>query len=74
MSGAGIPTPPHGERRQNRALREQLDELIGLVRRLARQAATMSPSDLNHSQERLEWLADEVWRTITIGGDDLGSR
>ncbi|GAC1648462.1 MAG: hypothetical protein NVS4B3_04070 [Gemmatimonadaceae bacterium] len=73
MIDSSSPTPPFGERRRNRVLREQLDELLGLVRRLARQAATMPPAELKRSQERLEWLADEVWRTITLGSDDLGS-
>ena len=50
------------ERRQNHALREVLGELVTHARQIARQATTMTPSQLEKAQERLEWLADEVWR------------
>ena len=53
------PTP---ERRSNRALREVLDELVEHVRYVARNVRTMSKPDLEYAEERLEWLADEVWR------------
>jgi len=50
------------ERRANRELREVLDELVEHVRYVARMVRTMSPQDLEYAEERLEWLADEVWR------------
>jgi len=50
------------ERRVNAALREALDELLQHVRVVRRTMLTMSPQELDHAQERLEWLADEVWR------------
>lgn len=53
---------PSEERRANRALREVLDELIEHVRYVARNVRTMSKQDLEYAEERLEWLADEVWR------------
>ncbi len=53
------------ERRINRALREVLDALVEHVRYVARNAHTMSRQDLEYAQERLEWLADEVWRATT---------
>ncbi len=53
------------ERRINRELREVLDELVEHVRYVARNAHTMSRQDLEYAQERLEWLADEVWRATT---------
>ncbi len=55
-------TQSGGERRQNRELREVLDELVEHVRYVARNVRTMSKQDLEYAEERLEWLADEVWR------------
>jgi len=56
---------PHPERRVNRPLREVLDELLGHAREIARRAKTMTPAELDYAQQRLEWLADEVWRVAT---------
>jgi hypothetical protein len=53
---------PIGERRQNRELREVLDELVEHVRYVARNVRTLSKQELEYAEERLEWLADEVWR------------
>lgn len=50
------------ERRVHSALREALDELLQHVRVVRRTMLTMSPQELDHAQDRLEWLADEVWR------------
>lgn len=58
------------ERRSNRELREVLDELVGHVRYVARNVRTMSPSDLQYAEDRLEWLAEEVWRAAIEGDDD----
>ena len=58
-------TYPGGERRVNRELREVLDELVEHVRYVARNVQTMSKQDLEYAEERLEWLADEVWRAAT---------
>ncbi len=55
------------ERRRNRALREVLDDLVSHVRHIARNVSTMAPEELSYAQERLEWLADEVWRAATEG-------
>ena len=55
------------ERRVNRELREVLDELVEHVRYVARNVQTMSKQDLEYAEERLEWLADEVWRAATEG-------
>jgi len=56
---------PRQDRRVNRELREVLDELVEHVRYVARNVQTMSKQDLEYAEERLEWLADEVWRTAT---------
>ena len=59
---AASPVP---ERRHNRPLREVLDELLAYTREIARRAKTMTPAELDYAQQRLEWLADEVWRLST---------
>ena len=61
-----VPVPPaNAERRRNRPLREVLDELLAHAREIARRAKAMSPAELDYAQQRLEWLADEVWRVAT---------
>jgi len=59
------PTPAASERRVNRPLREVLDDLLSHARHIARRAKTMTPAELDYAQQRLEWLADEVWRLAT---------
>ena len=56
------------ERRQNRPLREVLDDLLTHAREIARRAKAMTPAELDYAQQRLEWLADEVWRVLRPGG------
>jgi hypothetical protein len=53
------------ERRSNRPLREVLDDLLTHAREIARRAKAMTPAELDYAQQRLEWLADEVWRVAT---------
>ena len=60
------PKPPD-ERRRNVTLRELLDDLIVHVRDLAGRAGTMTQPELDYAQERLEWLADEIWTSATRG-------
>ncbi len=55
--------PP--ERRRNRPLREVLDDLLSHTREITRRAKAMTPAELDYAQQRLEWLADEVWRVAT---------
>lgn len=61
-----------GERRSNRELREVLDELVAHVRHVARNVRTMSPGELQYAEERLEWLAEEVWRAALSGEGSSG--
>ncbi len=61
---------PLPERRQKRVLREVVDELIDLVREVSRNAPEMGAADLEYAQERLQWLADEIWRLALEGGDE----
>jgi hypothetical protein len=65
-------TQPASERRRNRELREVLDELVEHVRYVARNVGGLSRQDLEYAEERLEWLADEVWRAAT-GGTERGA-
>ncbi len=58
---------PRGERRSNRPLREVLDDLLSHTRDVARRAKAMTAVELDYAQQRLEWLADEVWRAATGG-------
>lgn len=61
-------SPPRkkpAERRRNRPLREVLDDLLSHTREIARRAKAMTPAELDYAQQRLEWLADEVWRVAT---------
>jgi hypothetical protein len=55
-----------GERRRNVALRELLDEMIQLSRHLSNHAPTLPSNELAYARERLEWLADEIWRQVTL--------
>jgi hypothetical protein len=58
---------PRRERRRNPSLREALDELLEHARDIARRAKGMTSAELDYAQQRLEWLADEVWRVATGG-------
>ena len=62
------PAATSEERRRNRPLREVLDDLLSHTRDIARRAKTMTPAELDYAQQRLEWLADEVWRLSTGEG------
>jgi len=46
-------------------LREVLEDLLGHTREIVRRAKAMTPAELDYAQQRLEWLADEVWRLAT---------
>jgi hypothetical protein len=62
------------ERRHNPSLREALDDLISHTRLITRRAKEMTPEELDYAQQRLEWLADEVWRLATPGDGDAVAR
>lgn len=61
------PQETGGDRRRNLTLRELLDELTWHVRSVARNHSTMTPSELEYAEERLEWLAEEIWRAAVRG-------
>lgn len=59
---------PDEERRTRVGLREVLNELVEHVRWLSGNLHQLSADQLDYAQDRLEWLADEVWR-LTVEGD-----
>ncbi len=61
------PPPPPPERRHNYTLREMLEEFVAHARDVAARAQTMTAEEREAAEQRLEWLADEVWR-IASGG------
>lgn len=63
--------PNTPERRTNFELRERLDEIIALARRLSRDAVEMSEEELQESQLRAEWLAEEIW-WVAVEGPTAG--
>ncbi len=56
-----------GDRRRNRELRERLDEMVELARKLCRVGAQMSPEELEEARQRIEWLAEEIWKAAVYG-------
>ena len=56
--------PGDYDRRRNAALRELLDELLAIVRTVSRRGPAATADELEYAQRRLEWLADEIWRTV----------
>jgi hypothetical protein len=68
MADAATPSP--SERRVKRVLREVLDELIEHVRNLSNQRGELTPEEIDHAQQRLQWLADEVWHLALEGEEE----
>ncbi len=64
MTRKGLPPP---DRRSNYTLREILEEFVGHARDVASRVATMTPEEREQAEQRLEWLADEVWRVASSG-------
>lgn len=60
------------ERRVKLVLREVLDELIEHVRDLSNRRRELSPEEIDYAQQRLQWLADEVWQLALEGEDKEG--
>ena len=57
--------PNYGGYMGTRVPRELLDEMIQLSRHLSNRAQSLPPNELAYARERLEWLADEIWRQVT---------
>lgn len=56
-----------GDRRKNLELRERLDEIIALARKLSQQGAMMPREELDEARLRIEWLAEEIWGAAVYG-------
>jgi len=65
-----MPKRGNGDRRERIELRELLDELVVHIRTLTREHRTMAPEEIHYAQQRLEWLADEIWRSAIKGVDN----
>lgn len=59
---AVTPQATPSDRRHNLALREVLDDLVEHVRWISRNVTSLGPDEMEYAQQRLEWMADEVWR------------
>jgi hypothetical protein len=68
-----MPKRGNGDRRERRELRELLDELISHVRALTRARHDMTVDEVHYAQQRLEWLADEIWRSANEDVDNTPS-
>jgi hypothetical protein len=68
VSDEPSPPGPYAERRRKATLRELLDEMIVFTRDVTRRARDMSDSEMEYAHQRLEWLADEVWREAIESG------
>ena len=55
------------ERRSNYELRERLDEIVALARKLSQDGAAMSREELDSVRARIEWLSEEIWTAAVYG-------
>ncbi len=69
MVTARDPSNPgrRGERRRNPELRERVDELLDLVRRLSREGSELADDEMERRLQRIEWLAEEIWQAAAHG-------
>ncbi len=69
MVTARDPSNPgrRGERRRNPELRERVDELLDLVRRLSREGSELADDEMERRLQRIEWLAEEIWHAAAHG-------
>ena len=65
-------SPSPRERRTKRVLREVLDELINHVRDLSNRHGELTREEIDYAQQRLQWLADEVWELALEGEEETG--
>ncbi|MGD8867805.1 MAG: hypothetical protein PVI01_09245 [Gemmatimonadales bacterium] len=64
----GTPNDRSGsERRRNHELRERLDEIVALARKLSQDGNAMSREDLDSVRARIEWLSEEIWTSAVYG-------
>jgi hypothetical protein len=59
--------PAAGDRRRNHELRERLDEIVLLSRKLSKDGSSMVRDELDATRSRIEWLAEEIWSAAVYG-------
>ncbi len=59
--------PAVGDRRRNHELRERLDEVVLLSRKLSQDGRSMARDELDATRSRIEWLAEEIWAAAVYG-------
>ena len=59
--------PAEDDRRRNHELRERLDEIVLLSRKLSQDGPSMARDELDATRMRIEWLAEEIWAAAVYG-------
>jgi len=67
MEGSPGDLAAGSERRRNYELRERLDEIVALARKLSQDGAAMSREELDSVRARIEWLSEEIWAAAVYG-------
>jgi hypothetical protein len=67
MVGTPEEKPSGSDRRRNFELRERLDEIIVMARKLSQDGTSMSREELDSIRARIEWLAEEIWGAAVYG-------
>lgn len=67
MEGSPEDRASGSERRSNHELRERLDEIVALARKLSQDAGAMSREELDSIRARIEWLSEEIWTSAVYG-------
>ncbi len=55
------------ERRHNHELRERLNEIVALARKLSQSHGQLSTEVEDETRQRIEWLAEEIWDSAVYG-------
>ena len=55
------------ERRHNHVLRERLNEIVALARKLSQTHGQLSTEVQDETRQRIEWLAEEIWNSAVYG-------
>ena len=55
------------ERRHNHELRERLNEIVALARKLSQSHGQLSTEVQDETRQRIEWLAEEIWDSAVYG-------
>jgi hypothetical protein len=67
MTGSPEDRTTGSERRRNYELRERLDEIVALARKLSQDGTAMSREELDSVRARIEWLSEEIWAAAVYG-------